>query len=52
MEYRINIRNNWWFDAGIVGLYFIATQQVVKCSEVDINYDRDSLTIYGDPRAL
>jgi len=52
MEYRINIRNNWWFDAGIVGLYFIATQQVVKCSEVDINYDRDSLTIYGESESI
>ncbi len=49
MEYRIQVRNHWWFDAGIVGLYFIADQ--VKREEnydnIDLKFDTESLTIYG-----
>lgn len=49
MDYRINIRNNWWFDAGIVGLYFIADNICAKGKDEDIglNYDEDSLIISG-----
>ena len=32
MEYKINVRNHWWFDAGIVGLYFIGNKVKKKKS--------------------
>jgi len=50
MEYRIAIRNNWWFDAGIVGLYFIASNVLAnnEHSDVEITYDEDNLTIKGE----
>lgn len=52
MEYRIDIRNNWWFDAGIVGLYFIASDISKKGvhNNIRLNFDENSLFISGDKK--
>lgn len=50
MEYKFEIRNHWWFDAGIVGLYFIASE--VKNEEqhddIKLDFDVDGVSIYGE----
>lgn len=50
MEYRINVRNHWWFDGGIVGLYFIANR--VRNEEdyknIKVEFDSDFLSIRGE----
>ncbi|MBU5425324.1 hypothetical protein KQI41_02765 [Tissierella pigra] len=46
MEYRIEVRNHWWFDGGIAGLYFVADR--IKKEEnynIDLSFDSDGLTI-------
>ena len=50
MEYKINVRNHWWFDAGIVGLYFIADQvrREEDYNNISLDFDEDSLSIYGE----
>ncbi|HHW31436.1 MAG TPA: hypothetical protein GXX20_07165 [Clostridiaceae bacterium] len=50
MEYRISVRNNWWFDAGIVGLYYIASRLIKdeKCENICLAFDSDSLVIQGE----
>lgn len=49
MEYKIQVRNHWWFDAGIVGLYFIADRVKGEkgYSNIDIRFDSDSLILQG-----
>ena len=48
MEYKIGIRNNWWFDAGIVGLYFIAEGISGKHNDICLSYDEHSLSFEGE----
>lgn len=50
MEYKIKARNHWWFDAGIVGLYFIANQvkNEEEYDDIELDFDADSLSIYGE----
>jgi hypothetical protein len=47
MEYKIHARNHWWFDAGIVGLYFIAKKVLQENDDIKITFDSDSLTFQG-----
>lgn len=49
MEYKINVRNHWWFDSGIVGLYFIGTEvsKDEKFKEIKLSFDANSLSIKG-----
>lgn len=46
----MHVRNHWWFDAGIAGLYFIAnrTKQAQNYNNIRINFDSDSLIFQGD----
>lgn len=50
MEYKIGVRNHWWFDAGIVGLYFIGDQvrREEGYNNISLSFDEDSLSIYGE----
>lgn len=47
MEYKINVRNHWWFDAGIVGLYFIGSKVKKNHSNINLSFDADRLIIEG-----
>lgn len=49
MEYEVRLRNHWWFDAGIVGLYFIGTRvkREKDYTNINLNYDSNRLLIKG-----
>lgn len=46
MEYKIDVRNHWWFDGGIAGLYFIADRVKREKGFGKINIDFDSTSLY------
>lgn len=50
MEYQINVRNHWWFDGGIAGLYFIADRVKLENNydNISIRFNSDSLVIQGE----
>jgi len=48
MEYKIQARNHWWFDAGIAGLYFIAKKVEHENDNIKISFDSDCLSFHGD----
>ncbi|SHI82055.1 hypothetical protein [Lutispora thermophila] len=48
MEYKIQARNHWWFDAGIAGLYFIAKKVEQDNDNIEINFDSESLSFRGN----
>ena len=50
LEYKIEVRNHWWFDAGIVGLYFIGDQVRKEggYNNIRLDFDDDSLSIHGE----
>ncbi|CAK7076107.1 hypothetical protein [Tissierella sp.] len=48
MEYKINVRNHWWFDAGIVGLYFIGNKVKKNHSNISLSFVADCLIIEGE----
>lgn len=52
MEYKIDIRNHWWFDAGIVGLYFISDRikQNKDHADIEISFNTNSLIIKGEDK--
>lgn len=50
MEFKIGVRNHWWFDAGIAGLYFMADRILKEKghSSIKVNFDSDSLNFQGE----
>ena len=50
MEYKFEVRNHWWFDAGIVGLYFIASEvkNEEQYDDIKLDFDVDGVSIYGE----
>ncbi len=39
MEYTFKVRNNWWLNAGLAGLYLIATKDALRDKRKELNIE-------------